>query len=101
VLVLLAWPSTPVFRRARVRVAPRADDTPRLLRSQSVRFADHAEALLPRHCCSRHARSGSPQQKQSAFMRALQQREEGAVMALLQHQPTQQQLVVCSTHLHW
>jgi ubiquitin len=37
----------------------------------------------------------------SAFMQAMQQRKEGAMMALLQHVPSQQQLVACCTHLHW
>jgi hypothetical protein len=32
---------------------------------------------------------------------ALQQRQEGAVLALLRHKPSRQQLVACSTHLHW
>jgi N-acetylglucosamine-6-phosphate deacetylase len=45
--------------------------------------------------------SGSGGGTQYNFMQALLQRQEGAVMALLQHKATQQQLVACSTHLHW
>jgi hypothetical protein len=37
----------------------------------------------------------------NTFMQSMLQRQEGAVMALLQHMPSQQQLVACSTHLHW
>lgn len=83
-----------------------------LLASEQIRFADHAAAVLPGACCSRHTSASSRSGRSgrgggggaagsSAFMQALMQREEGAVLALLRHTPSQSLLVACSTHLHW
>jgi mRNA deadenylase 3'-5' endonuclease subunit Ccr4 len=35
------------------------------------------------------------------FLQELAQREEGCLMALLRHEPSQQQLLAVSTHLFW
>lgn len=55
--------------------------------------AADASSALPPACCSRH--------RQNRFLKALRQREEGCLLALLRHEPSQQQLLVVSTHLFW
>jgi mRNA deadenylase 3'-5' endonuclease subunit Ccr4 len=43
-------------------------------------------------CCCIHCRR---------FLQALGQREEGCLLALLRHEPSQRRLLAVSTHLFW
>ncbi|KAF6252797.1 hypothetical protein COO60DRAFT_1628447 [Scenedesmus sp. NREL 46B-D3] len=63
--------------------------------SAGVRLGDASLAgpLLPAACCSKH--------RHNRFLQALSQREEGCLLALLRHKPSQQQLLAVSTHLFW
>jgi hypothetical protein len=70
-----------------------AADMSKLAASSSISAAAAAAAVA--------GDRGSGGGAQYNFMQALLRRQEGAVMALLQHKGTQQQLVACSTHLHW
>ncbi|WIA09735.1 hypothetical protein OEZ85_009114 [Tetradesmus obliquus] len=57
--------------------------------------ADLTEALLPAACCS------NPRHRHNRFLPTLAQREEGCLMALLRHEPSQRHLLAVSTHLFW
>ena len=63
--------------------------------SKNIVFSEEAPSLFPEEDFTQ-----DPSQA-SDFARVLARRGEGAILALLQHKPTQRYLVACSTHLFW
>jgi CCR4-NOT transcription complex subunit 6 len=66
--------------------------------SKKIVFSDESSAVFPQDAYSEDPSSSF---KASDFARVLARRREGAILALLQHKPSQRYLVACSTHLFW
>eukprot|EP00879_Flechtneria_rotunda_P009550 GHRR01009996.1.p2 GENE.GHRR01009996.1~~GHRR01009996.1.p2 ORF type:complete len:401 (+),score=178.63 GHRR01009996.1:721-1923(+) len=70
--------------------------------SAAVTFSKHyAAAGMEQQCGQSHGVAVNGSGSQNGFSAALQNRNEGCVMALLQHIPSMRHLLVCSTHLFW
>jgi CCR4-NOT transcription complex subunit 6 len=65
---------------------------------EHIRFADYASACVPP---SAAAASRKSQSLTAGFVRRVQGRLEGAILALLRHKPSQRVLLVSNTHLYW